>query len=194
MMLTGAACACLACGETPSSAPEIAMLVESQDRIVSEDGELGLDEGTLSIRSISLIGSTGDFALVGPVMIDLALQEQQVELRSDIPPGDYLGLRVELAPSSDGAQTLDVRVRSLVGEQSIRATSRFVMSGNTQFPEGARTISDSSVVALHVRLTGMFFYLSPLTDAVSGRFEAGEEHRSFLTMDLVNMFDLRVLP
>jgi hypothetical protein len=40
----------------------------------------------------------------------------------------------------------------------------------------------------------MFVYLSPLTDAGSGRFEAGENHRDFLTMDLVNMLDLGVLP
>lgn len=194
MTLAGMVCASLACGETSSPPPEITMFVESQDRIVSEDGELALDEGVLSIRSVSLIGSAGSFSLINPVAIDLALEEQQVELRSDIPPGDYTGLHIELAPPDDDGQTLDVRVQALVGGQSIQATSRLVMSGNAQFPEGARTITDDSDVSLRVSLTGMFFYLSPLTDAVSGRFEAGENHRNFLTMDLINMFDLRVLP
>ena len=43
-------------------------------------------------------------------------------------------------------------------------------------------------------LRGMFFYLAPLTDAVDGVYDAGEDDRDFLTMDLIGMFDLRVLP
>jgi hypothetical protein len=40
----------------------------------------------------------------------------------------------------------------------------------------------------------MFFYLYPLTDSVDGVYEAGEDARDFLTMDLLGMFDLRVSP
>ena len=40
----------------------------------------------------------------------------------------------------------------------------------------------------------MFFYLAPVTGAVDGLYEAGENERNSLTMDLIGMFDLRVLP
>jgi hypothetical protein len=40
----------------------------------------------------------------------------------------------------------------------------------------------------------MFFYMSPITDAVDGLYVVGENGRDFLTMDLINMFDLSVLP
>jgi hypothetical protein len=89
---------------------------------------------------------------------------------------------------------LDVELRSLGGTESIRATSQLTMTGETLFPEGPRTITDGARVALQVSLTGMFFYLSPISDAVDGIYEAGENQRDFLTMDLVGMFDLRVLP
>jgi hypothetical protein len=68
------------------------------------------------------------------------------------------------------------------------------MSGNNDFLEGPRTITEASEVELHILLRGMFFYLAPLTDAVDGVYDAGEDHRDFLTMDLIGMFGLRVLP
>ena len=68
------------------------------------------------------------------------------------------------------------------------------MNGNSDFPEGARTVTEDSEVELHLLLRGMFFYLAPISDAVDGHYEAGENHRDFLTMDLIGMFDLRVLP
>jgi len=79
--------------------------------------------------------------------------------------------------------------------QSVRVTSRLAMSGEPNFPEGARTIAKDSAVELRVSLQGMFFYLSPISDAVDGHYEVTQENGgNFLSMDLIGMFDLRVLP
>ena len=59
---------------------------------------------------------------------------------------------------------------------------------------GDTAVTEDSEVELHLLLRGMFFYLAPISDAVDGHYEAGENHRDFLTMDLIGMFDLRVLP
>ena len=126
--------------------------------------------------------------------MDLSLDDQEVRLLSSVPPGSYTGLRIELAPATEGAEMLDVRVQSAMGQESVRAISKLTMSGTNDFPEGPRTIGETSEVELHLSLRGMFFYLAPLADAVDGVYEAGENDRDFLTMDLIGMFDLRVLP
>jgi hypothetical protein len=193
-LLVSVALACGTNGDSTGSADSIALSIESQDNIVSEDGVLELIAGTLSIQSVALIGAEGNVPLIGPVSIDLAVSEHELPLRSDIPPGSYTGLQIELAPSANGAEMLDVQVQLQTGQESTRATSQLMMSRNNDFPEGARTIAADSNVELHVLLRGMFFYLAPVSDAVDGHYEAGENHRDFLTMDLIGMFDLRVLP
>jgi hypothetical protein len=193
-LLVSLALACATSTETAGDADSIALSIESQDNIVSEDGVLELTQGVLSIQSVSLIGADNNLPLIGPIAIDLAVPEHELRLRSDIPPGDYTGLQIELAPSANGTEMLDVQVRLETGEESIRATSRLMIIGNNDFPEGPRTIAVDSDIELHVLLRGMFFYLAPVSDAVDGHYEAGENHRDFLTMDLIGMFDLRVLP
>ena len=101
---------------------------------------------------------------------------------------------IELAPSAAGAEMLDVQVRLVTTQEAVRATSKLTVSGESNFPEGPRTITQDSEVELHLLLQGMFFYLAPISDAVDGHYEAGENHRDFLTMDLIGMFDLRMLP
>lgn len=170
------------------------MRIESQDDIVSETGTLELTSGTLSIQSVALTGDGEAVPLIGPVTIDLSLVDQELRLVSPIPPGSYTGLRIELAPAAKGSETLDVRVQSVMGQESVRAISKLTMSGTNEFPEGPRAIDQASEVELHLSLRGMFFYLAPLADAVDGVYDAGENDRNFLTMDLIGMFDLRVLP
>jgi hypothetical protein len=182
------------CGETTGTPSQIAAIVESQDQIVSENLELKLTRGTLAIESISLMGSDGDVPLVGPVTLDLVVQARDLPLRSEIPPGEYTGLRIDLAPATEGAETMDVDIQSVVTQEAVRATTRLTISGELGFPEGPRSIADDSEVELHVSLRGMFFYLSPINEAVDGHYEVDEENGgNFLTMNLVNMFDLRVL-
>jgi hypothetical protein len=193
LLLVGITGVGLGCYDTTGSADPIPLFIESQDYIASEDGILELAAGILSIQSVSLIGANGSVPLLGRVLVDLAVTEHELPLHSDIPPGDYTGLQIELAPSTNGGETLDVRVR-LQMEHSVRVTSKLTMSGNNNFPEGARTITRGSDVELHILLRGMFFYLAPVSDAVDGHYEAGENHRDFLTMNLIGMFDLRVLP
>jgi hypothetical protein len=195
LLLVGIAGVSLGCYETAGSEGAIALSIESQDYIVSENGILELTEGVLSIQSISLIGANGSVPLLGRVSVDLAVIEHELPLRSEIPPGDYTGLRIELAPATNGGETLDVQVRlQMEQEESVLATSKLTMSGNNDFPEGARTITQGSDVELHILLRGMFFYLAPVSDAVDGHYEVGGNHRDFLTMNLIGMFDLRVLP
>ena len=143
----------------------------SQNEIVSENGALKLTRGALAIQSISLIGSDGNVPLVGPVTLDLAVHDQELPLQSVIPLGEYTGLRIELAPGAVGAETLDVDIELLTTEESVRATSRLIMSGDSNFPEGPRTVAEASEVELRVLLRGMFFYLSPISDAVNGHYE-----------------------
>jgi len=193
-LLVGLALSCSACGDAASTGEPITVTIESQQQIVSENGELALTAGALAIRSVSLIGGPEDIHLVGPVTVDLSIREQALPLRSSIPPGSYTGLRIELAHASEGGHTLDVDLDSVTTEESVRAISMLAMSGDTSFPEGPRAITESSEVELHLQLRGMFFYLAPLHEAVDGVYEAGENHRDFLTMDLIGMFDLRVLP
>jgi hypothetical protein len=192
--VVGAMLASSGCGDATDGAETIAVSIESQDNIVSESGTLELTAGMLAIESVSLIGEAGNVPLVGPISVDLAVPDQELPLRSDIPPGDYTGLHIELAPAGDGAEMLDVRVRSVMTGEAVQAISKLTMSGDNDFPGGPRTIGDESEVELHVLLRGMFFYLAPLSDAVDGVYEAGENERDFLTMDLIGMFDLRVLP
>ena len=194
LLLVSIALACAACGATSTDATPIALSIESQDNIASENGILELTEGMLSIRSVSLIGTDGNVPLIGPVSVDLAVPEQELELVASIPAGDYTGLHIELAPSAAGAEMLDVRIRLVTTQEAVRATSKLTMSGESNFPEGPRTITQDSDVELHLLLQGMFFYLAPISDAVDGHYEAGENHRDFLTMDLIGMFDLRRLP
>jgi len=79
--------------------------------------------------------------------------------------------------------------------KSVRATTTLAVSGDTYFPEGARNITEDSAVELRISLQGMFFYLSPISDAVDGHYQVDQENGGEgLTMDLINMFDLRVLP
>ena len=183
-----------ACADSSETSESLAVTVESQDRIVSENGELELTAGTLSIRSVSLVDSEGAVLLLGPTVIDLAMEEQQVPIEAPVPMGEFTGLRIELAPPAEDADTLHVQLRTLVGAESVRATSKLSFMGDTFFPEGPRTIAESAELELHLRLTGMFFYLAPVTGAVDGLYEAGENERNSLTMDLIGMFDLRVLP
>jgi hypothetical protein len=183
-----------ACGETADNAEPIPVAIESQENIVSENGVLELTSGTLTVRSVFLIGASEEVPLIGPVTIDLSAPAQELPMTASIPPGAYSGLRIELAPASQGALTMDVDLRSTETEEAVRAISGLTMSGNNDFLEGTRVIDASSEVALHLTLSGMFFYLAPLTDAVEGVYDAGENHRDFLTMDLIGMFDLRVLP
>ena len=183
-----------ACGDSSETSESLAVSIESQDRIVSENGELELTAGTISIRSVSLVGNDGAVLLLGPTVIDLAMPEQQVPIEAPVPTGEFTGLRIELAPPAEGAETLDVDLRTLASAESVRATSKLTFMGDTFFPEGSRMIAQGAELELHLRLTGMFFYLSPLTGAVDGLYEAGENERNFLTMDLIGMFDLRVLP
>ena len=187
-----AAVAWIGCSD-PASAPAlIAALVESQDNIVSEDGVLALTSGTLSVQSVSLIGSGEPVPLVGPVVIDLSVSNQTMRLLSDIPTGKYTGLSIELGPASEEAETLDVEIQSVEDRTSVRATSQLTMSGSIDFVEGTRAISEGSELELRLFLRGMFFYLAPRSDAVVGRCVAGEPDRGFLTMDLIGLFDLRV--
>ncbi|MGD8317865.1 MAG: hypothetical protein PVH21_08500 [Myxococcales bacterium] len=184
----------LSCGDSAETPESLAIAVKSQDRIVSEDGELQLTAGTISLRSISLVTVDGPVLVLGPNVLDLSMPQQQISIDAPVPTGEFSGLRIELGPPAEGGKMLDVELRSLGGTESIRATSQLTMTGETLFPEGPRTITDGARVALQVNLTGMFFYLSPISDAVDGIYEAGENQRDFLTMDLVGMFDLRVLP
>ncbi|MGB8328814.1 MAG: hypothetical protein WCE62_01705 [Polyangiales bacterium] len=184
----------IGCGNTTAPPSELATVVESQDSIVSENGELALTRGTLAIESIWLKGVGGEPQLLGPVTLDLAVVEQDLFLHMDIPPGEYTGLRIELAPSGEGGETLDVDVQSTVTQAAVRVTSRLTISGETYFPEGPRDIAEDSELELRISLRGMFFYLAPISDGVDGRYELDEENgANFLTMDLINMFDLRVL-
>jgi hypothetical protein len=194
LLLIGALLLSASCGDTETGGEAIGMSIESQDNIVSETGTLELTSGTLSIQSVALTGDGGAVPLIGPVTIDLSLEDQELRLLSPVPPGSYTGLRVELAPATEGGEMLDVRVRSVMGQESVRAVSELTMSGTNEFPEGSRTIGEASEVELHLSLRGMFFYLAPLADAVDGVYEAGENDRDFLTMDLIGMFHLRVLP
>jgi hypothetical protein len=193
-LLLASALSWVACGEATSSSEPIAVTIESQESIVSENGELQLTRGTLAIQSVSLIGETADVPLVGPVTIDLSIRTQELPLVARIPAGSYTGLRIELAPEDKDANTLDVDLRSVMTQESVRAISKLAMSGDAGFPEGSRAVTESSEVELNLLLRGMFFYLAPLSDAVDGVYTAGENHRDFLTMDLIGMFDLRVLP
>lgn len=187
------ALACPACGDESSAAETIAVTIDSQDNIVSENGPLELLRGALSIQSVSLVGGPEEVTLIGPVTVDLSIRDQVLPLRSSVPAGSYSGLRIELAPQPTGTNMLDVDLRSVMTEETVRAISKLDMSGNADFPDGARTITEASTIELHLLLRGMFFYLAPLSDAVDGVYEAGEDQRDFLTMDLVGMFDLRVL-
>lgn len=96
--------------------------------------------------------------------------------------------------SQDKIVSEDVDLESVAAVDSVRAISTRVVTGDTEFPEGSRAVTEASEVDLHLLLRGMFFYLTPLSDAVDGVYTAGEDHRDFLTMDLIGMFDLRVLP
>jgi hypothetical protein len=194
LLLVGLALSCSACGDAASTSEPITVTIESQQEIVSEDGQLALTAGALAIQSVSLVGGTEDVFLVGPVTVDLSIREQELPLRSSIPPGSYTGLRIELAHAAEAENTLDVELDSVMTEESVRAISKLAMSADRNFPEGPRAVTESSEVELHLQLRGMFFYLSPLHDAADGVYEAGENHRDFLTMDLIGMFDLRVLP
>ena len=198
MSLLAFALTLAACGDTTSGLEPILVTIDSQDKIVSEDGELELTRGTLSIRSVSLIGETEDFPeevpILGPVNIDLSVAAHELPLVSRIPPGSYTGLRIQLAPDAMEANTLDVDLKSVTTQKSVRAISMLAMNGNVGFPEGPRAMTESSEVELHLLLRGMLFYLAPLSDAVDGVYVASENERDFLTMDLVGMFDLRVLP
>jgi hypothetical protein len=111
VLLMSAVLAATACADTSSSGDPITVTIESHDNIVSETGVLELVSGTLAVQSVSLIGEDGDVPLVGPVTIDLSVADQELTLRSSIPPGSYTGLRVELAAAAEGANTLDVQVR-----------------------------------------------------------------------------------
>jgi hypothetical protein len=193
-LLLGAAIGWIACGGTEGTPNPVSAIIESQDYIISENGVLELTAGTLSVQSISLIGAEGNVLLLGPVTLDLLVPEQQLALCSEIPAGDYTGLHIELAPTADGAQTLDVDLELVATRESIRATTLLLITGNRDFPEGVRTIADGSALELRVLLRGMFFYLRPVSDAVEGHYAAGESEREFLTMNLVGAFDLRVSP
>jgi len=92
----------IGCGDPTAPPSQLATIVESQDRIVSENGELQLTRGTLAIRSISLIASDGNVPLLNSVTLDLAVHEQNLPLSAAIPMGEYTGLRIELAPGSGG--------------------------------------------------------------------------------------------
>ena len=57
LLLIGLALGLSACSDPSSETEQIPLAVESQDNIVSENGQLTLGAGTLSILSVSLIGA-----------------------------------------------------------------------------------------------------------------------------------------
>ena len=183
-----------ACSDTSTDTERIPLAVESQDDINSENGQLRLRAGTLSILSVSLIGAESNIALLGPVTVDLAIPRQELSLSSSVWAGEYTGLQIQLAPAGGRGEMLDVEVSSVMTGEAVRVTSSLAMSGQVMFPEGPRTITEGSNLELRLGLQGMFFYMSPVTDAVEGLYIVGENGRDFLTMDLINMFDLSVLP
>lgn len=194
IMLFGLAAGLCACSDPAADAEQIPLAVESQDNITSENGQLTLGAGTLSILSVSLIGAESNVPLLGPVTVDLAIPRQELNLSSSVPAGEYGGLQIQLAPAGGRGEMLDVEVSSVMTGDLVRVTSSLSMSGQVEFPEGPRTIAEGSNLELVLLLRGMFFYMSPITDAVDGLYVVGENGRDFLTMDLINMFDLSVLP
>ncbi len=194
VVLVGLALGFGACSDPATDAEQIPLAVESQDEIVSENGQLELGAGTLSILSVSLIGADSNVVLLGPITVDLAIPRQELNLSSSVPAGEYSGLQIELAPAGGGGEMLDVEVSSVTTGDAVRVTSSLAMSGQVIFPEGPRTIAEDSNLELRLELRGMFFYMSPITDAVDGLYVVGEIGRDLLTMDLINMFDLSVLP
>jgi hypothetical protein len=183
-----------ACSDTSTDTERIPLTVESQDEINSENGQLRLRAGTLSILSVSLIGAESNIALLGPATVDLAIPRQELNLSASVPAGEYSGLQIQLAPAGGEGEMLDVEVISATTGDAVRVTSSLAMSGQVVFPEGPRTVADDSELELVLLLRGMFFYMWPMTDAVDGLYVVGESGQDVLTMDLINMFDLRVLP
>lgn len=194
VVLIGLALGFGACSDPATDAERIPLAIESQGEIVSEDLQLELGAGTLSILSVSLIGADSNVALLGPATVDLRIPRQELSLSSSVPAGEYSGLQIELAPAGGGGEMLDVEVSSVTTGDAVRVTSSLAVSGQVIFPEGPRTIAENSNLELRLELRGMFFYMSPITDAVDGLYVVGENGRDLLTMDLINMFDLSVLP
>jgi hypothetical protein len=141
-----------------------------------------------------LIGAESNIALLGPATVDLAIPRQELNLSASVPAGEYSGLQIQLAPAGGEGEMLDVEVISATTGDAVRVTSSLAMSGQVVFPEGPRTVADDSELELVLLLRGMFFYMWPMTDAVDGLYVVGESGQDVLTMDLINMFDLRVLP
>lgn len=182
------------CGDSTDGSQGLEVSVSSQDRVVSENGELVLRSGMLSVRAISLVGPDGQVPWLRAVTVDLAAPTQELSVGSPVPAGSYTGLAIELGPADEDGHTLDATLETPDGSATVRVTSELVMTGIGQFPEGARSIDESTELSLRIGLTQMFFYLYPVTDAVDGHYEAGESERDFLTMNLIAMFDLVASP
>jgi hypothetical protein len=168
----------------------IRLVVESRERIVSEDGEFELIEGTLSIERISLVAPADEVPLLGPVLIDLGRDGDSVE-PVVISERTYSGFSVSFAAPNAQTHVVDLHLRHSQSGSELRVVSDLEIETEMEFPQGPRVISSAADLELVVRLTGALFYLYPISDAIEGVYVIGEDDRNFFSMDLRAMLELR---
>lgn len=169
---------------------EVLFVIESRDRIVSEDGELELLQGFLELESLSLYGREGEAHVAGPIRLDLGAEAIRAPASATVPQAGYEGVATRFAAPDDGSDMLDVRVRRNSDGAQVRVRSPLVLGGESIFPEGARLLGPAAPRVVRVRLTGLFFYLSPIHGAQDGVTAIDGGAGNFLGMDLVNLFTL----
>lgn len=178
--------------------PTVQVRSMNGDGIVSENGQLSLEEGELFLESLTLIEEeTGaEVPWLEAVRFDLAATKQEIAART-VRPGIYTQMRVVFQHADPAVPTFTAKITD---ENGTTVRVEYLGAAIPQgilpiYPAESIEVSEQSgQPTLTINLRGLFFYLWPLTDAEQGvwRVREGELRASQMTTDMSQTLDVHM--
>jgi len=178
--------------------PTVQVDFTNADNIVSENGELSLEEGQLFVESLTLIeDETGaEEPWLDAVRLDLGATKQKISART-VRPGLYTAMRIVFRHADPSVPTFTAKVTDSNGK-TVRVEylgAAIPQATLPIHPAGSIEVSEQSgQPTLTINLRGLFFYLWPITDAEQGvwRVREGELRASQMTTDMSQTLDVHM--
>lgn len=178
--------------------PTVQVRYMNGDGIVSENGQLSLEEGEFFLESLTLIeDETGaEVPWLEAVRFDLAATKQQISART-VRPGVYTWMRVAFRHADPSVPTFSAKITDADGATVlVEYLGAAIPQGILPiYPAESIEVSEQSgQPTLTINLRGLFFYLWPITDAEQGvwRVREGGLRAAQMTTDMSQTLDVHM--